>query len=106
MFDQFIETLSSPEVGGVLILMTALLVADFLTGVSRAFRLKVFEWKLVADFLGTHVAGRWLGIAILVALSPASPAILAVSGLAVAAYTAESLASIRENVMLPAVPPA
>ena len=102
MIEQFIQTLTSPQVGGVIVLMAALLVADFVTGVSRAARLKVFQWDQVADFIGTHVVGRWAGIAILVLLAPYNPALVVLSGLAVAAYTAESLASIRENVMLPA----
>jgi uncharacterized protein YqgC (DUF456 family) len=100
VFEQFVQTMKSPEVGGVMVVLSVLLVADFVTGVTRAVRLGVFEWDVIADFIGTHVIGRWLGLVVLVALQPLSDVLVPVLGLAVAAYTAESLASIRTNIGL------
>lgn len=97
MFDQFAQMMRSPEVGGVIVVLTILLVADFITGVSRAFRVGVFQWGQVADFLGSHVIGRWLGLVVMAMLTPYAIVLVPVTALAVAAYSAETLASIRKN---------
>ena len=98
MIEQFISTIQSPGVGDVIVLMSVLLIVDFVTGVSRALRTKTFAWDQIADFLATHVAGRWLGLVVLVALAPYAEVLVAIAGIAVAAYVAESIASIGKNI--------
>lgn len=102
-----VDTLSSPLVGGVIVALTGLMLGDFATAIATAFRQKgsglwgtTFEPLLVAEFLRSHVLGRLSPILILVLLASFVPALTPVVALAVTAYTAETLASIRANLGL------
>lgn len=90
--------LASPEgiaVYGVLVLA----LADFALGTLAAFRDGTFALDAVAAFLRKHIAGRVAPIAFLLALGyfGGVPALSAIGAAAAAAYTLETLGSIRES---------
>lgn len=97
-----IATLTSPVVGGVAVTVSGLALADFVTGVAFAFRNGTFEPVYVSRFVQSHVLGSLLPIISLIVLSAFIEPLVIVTGAAVAAYTVSTLASIRENLSLPA----
>jgi hypothetical protein len=104
----FIEFVRQPAVGGVIVGLNALMVADFATAVAASFRTKGpgifgsnFEPLFVAEFLRSHTLGRLLPIVVLILLTSIAEALVAVVALGVAAYTVETMASIKSNLSLP-----
>lgn len=90
--------LSSPEgvaFYGVLILA----LADFVLGTFAAFRDGTFSLDAVAAFLRKHIAGRVAPIAFLLALGyyAGQPALSAIGAAGAAAYTLETIGSIRAS---------
>jgi len=76
-----------------------LAAADFLLGVSAAFRDGVFRLDSVAAYLRKHIAGRVFPIAILIGLGyfGQQPALTAIGAASAAAYTLETIGSIRAS---------
>ena len=76
-----------------------LALADFLLGVSAALRDGVFRLDSVAAYLRKHIAGRVFPIAILIALGylGQQPALTAIGAASAAAYTLETIGSIRTS---------
>jgi hypothetical protein len=95
------DALASPAVGGVLVVMTGLLLADVLTGVTAGFRTGTFDPAVMTKFLQTHIIGAWVPVVGLVLLAAFTPPLAVVAALAVTAYTAKTINSIRKNVALP-----
>jgi hypothetical protein len=89
----------------ITIVVTAFVVAltDFITGVGRAIRQKAFAIDALPLWLESHLLGRVLPIAATAVLGYAFyEPLYAVAGLGLATYLAESLASIRANLVIPA----
>lgn len=101
ILNPLLAALASPAVGGVIVVMTGLLLADFLTGVTAAFRAGEFEAAYLPQFLQTHVVGQWVPTIALVILGTFTPPLAVVAALAVTAYTAATISSVRKNVRLP-----
>jgi hypothetical protein len=80
--------------------LVVLTLADWITGVSAAVRSGTFEAGLIAAFVQTHVLGRVVPIAAVAVLGHFEPALWALAGLSAGAYTVETIASIRGNLML------
>lgn len=80
--------------------LVGLTVADFLTGITAAFRTGTFDPASIAQFLQTHVIGRVLPIAVVAVLGHFEPALWAIAGLAAGAYTVETINSIKKNLQL------
>lgn len=105
--DVIVSFLKDPMVGGVILTLVGLMLADLLTAIGAAFRRKgtgllgsEFEPLVVAEFLRSHVLGRLLPIIFLVFLAKFSEPLVAVVALAVAAYTVETIASVKANLEL------
>ncbi len=92
--------LADQALTGLIVGLVILTTADFITGISAAFRTGTFDPQSVTDFLGYHVVGRVLPIAAIAVLGHFEPSLWALAGLAAGAYTVETLASIRDNLML------
>ena len=102
-----VATLTSPAVGGVIVVLAGLMLGDLATGVGAALRRpgsglfgSEFEPLYVGEFIRSHILGRLLPIVGIIVLSVITPPLVIVAGLAVTAYTAETLASIKENLEL------
>lgn len=97
---RIMDTLLSPAVGGVILTLAGLMLADFVTALAAAARAKDVEPLILGEFLRTHVMGRWVPIVALIILSTISQPLVAIAGLGVAAYTVETAASIKANLGL------
>ena len=95
MIRAFFESPEAPILWGVLVLA----MADFALGTLAALRDGTFRLDAVAAFLRKHVAGRVGPIVALLALGyfGAQPALTAIGAAAAAAYTLETIGSIRES---------
>jgi len=92
--------LADQALAGLIMGLVTLTIADFLTGISAAWRSETFDPACIATFLSTHVVGRVLPIAAIAVLGHFEPALWALAGLAAGAYAVETLASVRDNLNL------
>lgn len=95
-------TLISPETLSAIWLLGLVAVADLVTGVAAAVRTGDFEAGRVAQWIQTHLAGRVLPIAVVLVLAQWAEPLYAIAATAAATYVAETAASIRANLSLPA----
>lgn len=102
MTDRILSVLLDPKVGGLIVMLAGLMLADFAVAVGKAFQADNFQPLFVAEFLRSHVMGRLMPIVALVLLSTVAPPLVVVVGVSVAAYTVETVASIRANLSLDA----
>lgn len=100
ILNAIVDTLTSPAVGGAIVALAGLMVGDFLTAISAAFKNDEISPLIIAEFLRSHVLGRLMPIVGLIVLSTFTPALVPVVGLAVGAYTVETIASIKANLDL------
>lgn len=75
------------------------MAADLLLGVAAAFRDDTFQLSTLAAYLRKHVAGRVVPIGILLGLGyfGQMPALTAIGAASAAAYTLETIGSIRDS---------
>lgn len=100
--DFIVATLTDPLVGGTIVTLFGLAIADLITGVGAAFRTDTFYPEFVAGFLKSHVLAALLPIVAVIVLSAFVQPLVVVAGIAVATYTVQTVASIRDNLALPA----
>ena len=101
IWDYLVGLANDPLVGGAIATVAILAIVDLATGIGAAVRSKSFMWDFVGNWVQSHVAGRVLPIILVIIFAPFAAPLTAVAGLAVAAYTVETVASIRRNLVLP-----
>lgn len=75
--------------------------ADTAVGIGTALRDGAFRLDQVGTFLASHVLARVFPLTALLLFGKGNPVIAAIATAAVAAYVAETVASMRRNLGLP-----
>lgn len=102
MLQDILGAIQADPAGAIIVVAVAFALADFLTGVSRAIRMKAFDPRYLADWLQSHLLGRVMpiaGVALLGRFLAVEP-LFAIAGLALATYVAEATVSIRDNLLV------
>lgn len=86
----------------VLVGLAALALADLASGIGGAFRSGTFDANKVGQWIGTHILGRVLPIAVMCVLGTQSTALAALAAMSVSLYTIETLKSVAANLGVPA----
>lgn len=101
IWDYLVGLANDPLVGGAVATVAILGLIDFVAGVANAVRQGVFQADFVGHWVQSQLAGRILPIILVIVFAPFAAPLTAVAGVAVAAYSVESIASIRRNLFLP-----